>query len=76
MNETAIKWYKYLEFPPEYDEKFYELAESKDISDIPAENTVEYLENKKDYAISLIGIALFIYSHLPTSKLHTQPKFV
>ena len=54
MNELAIKWYKYLGFPPEYDEEFYALAESKDISEIPAENTLEYLENKKDYGLNLI----------------------
>ena len=25
MNETAIKWYKYLQFPAEFDEEFYAL---------------------------------------------------
>ena len=54
MNETAIKWYRYLDFPPECDEEFYALAESKDISEIPGENTLEYLENKKDYGLNLI----------------------
>ena len=54
MNETAIKWYKYLEFPSDCDEEFYALAESKDISGITPENCVKILCEKKDHGLNLI----------------------
>lgn len=58
MNETAIKWYKYLEFPSEFDEEFYALAKSKDISGITPENCVKILCEKKDLGLNLIYFLL------------------
>ncbi len=64
MNETAIKWYKYLQFPSEFDEEFYALAESKDISGITPENCVKILCEKKDYGLNLI----YFLSQLDNTK--------
>ena len=64
MNETAIKWYKYLEFPSEFDEEFYAIAESKDLSGITPENCVKVLTEKNDYGLNL----LYFLSQLDNTK--------
>lgn len=54
MNETAIKWYKELEFPSEFDEEFYELVKRCDVSEVDNDNVVKCLEAKKDIGFSLV----------------------
>lgn len=54
MKETAVKWYQQLGFPSEYDEAFYELLNSRDISEIGDENPVDYLMGKGDYGLNLL----------------------
>ncbi len=70
MNETAIKWYKWLDFPKEFDEEFYALAASKDISEVPPENAGTYLSEKADFGLSLI----YILSQLDKTKEAMQKR--
>ena len=54
MLEKAIKWYKKLGFPEEYDKAFFALTERVSLSEIDEENPVGYLLEKDDYGLNLV----------------------
>ncbi len=54
MTVSAEKWYRFLDFPKEYDAEFYEILERVKDTSVPRNEAKKFLLDKKDVGLNFV----------------------